>query len=110
MIFFQKVDGFLALLSVSGGCWAPPSQKIPFSVTCVDEESCLLYYASIKLSGISIRKKNKGLPYGGIDSTSQCFMIPVKGRIRLVKLCIPWLFHIWFWQFVKRSSFGAFRF
>ncbi|KAF3771965.1 hypothetical protein EJ110_NYTH58808 [Nymphaea thermarum] len=45
----QKIDGFLAVLSVTGGSFSPPSQKLPFSVTSVDGDSCLLYYASIDL-------------------------------------------------------------
>lgn len=86
----QRLEGFLALLSVTGGCWSPPLQKLPFSVTCVDVESLLLYYASIDLTGnaTSMRYKgNKSRRNGFLEETSankSRFRIPVRGRVQLV--------------------------
>lgn len=86
----QKLDGFLALLSITGGSWSPPMQKLPFSVTCVDGESSLLYYASIDLAGNVMKKKiagdrrrkNASLDDGSV--TKSRFRIPVSGRVQLV--------------------------
>lgn len=88
----QKLDGFLALLSITGGSWSPPMQKLPFSVTCVDGESSLLYYASIDLAGNVMKKKiagdrrrkNASLDDGSV--TKSRFRIPVSGRVQLVSL------------------------
>ncbi|XP_021895698.1 uncharacterized protein LOC110813020 [Carica papaya] len=85
----SQIDGFLAVLSITGGNFSPQSQKIPFSVTSVDGDCFLLYYASIDLAGSS-SKKYRGLKFkrGISDEDSQNaksrLRIPVKGRIQLV--------------------------
>ncbi|KAH9328776.1 hypothetical protein KI387_000884, partial [Taxus chinensis] len=86
----QKIDGFLAVLNVSGGCFSPPLRKLPFSVTCVDGNSSLLYYASIDLAGNLPQNKTKGSKgkkngsYEGSRAARSRCRIPVKGRIQLV--------------------------
>lgn len=86
----QKIDGFLAVLSITGGNFSPKSRKLPFSVTSIDVESCLLYYASIDLAGQSSSDKCRGnnLKRGIGDDDSRieksCLRIPMKGRIQLV--------------------------
>ncbi|XP_045796045.1 uncharacterized protein LOC123890480 [Trifolium pratense] len=86
----KKLDGFLAVLSISGGNFSPKSQKLPFSVTSVDGDSYLLYYASIDLAGNSSSNKFRGqlLKRGSRNDDSQSvksrFRIPMKGRIQLV--------------------------
>ncbi|KAK2415215.1 hypothetical protein QL285_037715 [Trifolium repens] len=86
----KKLDGFLAVLSISGGNFSPKSQKLPFSVTSVDGDSYLLYYASIDLAGNSSSNKFRGqlLKRGVRNDDSQSvksrFRIPMKGRIQLV--------------------------
>lgn len=86
----QKLDGFLALLSVTGGCWSPPLQKLPFSVTCVDGDSSLLYYASIDLIGNASstrykgNKNRKNNPLEESPGNKSRFRIPVSGRVQLV--------------------------
>ncbi|XP_031489991.1 uncharacterized protein LOC116257413 isoform X1 [Nymphaea colorata] len=84
----QKIDGFLAVLSVTGGSFSPPSQKLPFSVTSVDGDSCLLYYASIDLAsngnkckGPQMRRSLSTMDYLSSKSRTR---IPMKGRIQLV--------------------------
>ncbi|GJN38503.1 hypothetical protein PR202_gb27551 [Eleusine coracana subsp. coracana] len=47
----QSIDGFLAILNVAGGNFSPPTQKLPFTVSSIDEDSSLLYYSSINLVG-----------------------------------------------------------
>ena len=47
----QKIDGFLAVLSIVGGSFSLQSQKLPFSVSSVDGDCSLLYFASIDLAG-----------------------------------------------------------
>ncbi|KAL3686245.1 hypothetical protein R1sor_004267 [Riccia sorocarpa] len=82
----QRVDGFLALLTVSGGSWSPPVRRLPFSVTCVDGDSSLLYYAaSIDLAGVvSGSKLGKHCPSGSGRRSKSRFRIPVRGRVQLV--------------------------
>jgi hypothetical protein len=83
----QKLDGFLSLLSITGGSWSPPLLKLPFSVTCFDG---LLYYASINLTGNSANKRGKANESTKDDlsnDASVCknrFRIPVCGRVQLV--------------------------
>ncbi|XP_078440901.1 uncharacterized protein LOC144710927 isoform X2 [Wolffia australiana] len=72
----QKIDGFLAVLKVNGGNFCPPAQKLPFSVTSVDGDSCLLYRASIDLEEKSAAEKLK-------DPQSPRMRIPAKGCIQL---------------------------
>ncbi|KAL6509144.1 hypothetical protein OROGR_022454 [Orobanche gracilis] len=88
--FCQKIDGFLAVLSITGGNFSPKSQKLPFSVTSVDGDSYLLYYASINLAGNSrsskcrVEKQRKIHDSGDTVSHKNRLRIPVKGRIQLV--------------------------
>ncbi|KAL3813925.1 hypothetical protein ACJIZ3_015193 [Penstemon smallii] len=86
----QKIDGFLAVLSITGGNFSPKSQKLPFAVTSVDGDSYLLYYACIDLAGNSRSNKcwsgNPRKIIGNDDQQSgkNRFRIPIKGRIQLV--------------------------
>ncbi|KAL9246058.1 hypothetical protein vseg_019640 [Gypsophila vaccaria] len=86
----QKFDGFLAVLSVTGGNFSPKSQKLPFSVTNVDGDSYLLYYASIDLGGKSTSTRNvgkmlkKNLGIGDSQYVKSRLRVPMKGRIQLV--------------------------
>ncbi|XP_057544456.1 uncharacterized protein LOC130823737 [Amaranthus tricolor] len=86
----QKIDGFLAVLCVSGGSFSPQSQKLPFSVTSVDGDSYLLYYASIALpgksasSGSNVQKFRRSLSNDEAKATRNRLRIPMKGRIQLV--------------------------
>lgn len=86
----QTIDGFLAVLNVTGGSFFPTTQKLPFSVTSIDEDSSLLYYSSIDLAG-RLPSNNTKSPklqrsYSNNDSRSakSRLRIPVKGRIQLV--------------------------
>lgn len=87
---FQRIDGFLAVLNVTGGNFSPPSQKLPFSVTSVDGDNYLLYYASIDLAGSLPSIKCKGLKLRRSLSNNDSraarsrLRIPMKGRIQLV--------------------------
>jgi hypothetical protein len=74
----QKLDGFLALLSITGGSWSPPIKKLPFSVMCVDGDSSLPYFASIDLAGNSSGSKISRSP------SKARFKVPGKGRVQLV--------------------------
>ncbi|XP_024391534.1 uncharacterized protein [Physcomitrium patens] len=74
----QKLDGFLALLSVTGGSWPAPVKKLPFSVMCVNGDSSLPYFASIDLVGSSSEAKSNKSP------SKARFKVPVKGRVQLV--------------------------
>ncbi|ONM03390.1 hypothetical protein ZEAMMB73_Zm00001d031660 [Zea mays] len=85
----QTIDGFLAVLNVTGGSFFPTTQKLPFSVTSIDEDSSLLYYSSIDLAG-RLPSNNTKSPklqrsYSNNDSRSakSRLRIPVKGRIQL---------------------------
>lgn len=81
------------MLSITGGSFSPKSQKLPFSVTSVDGDCYLLYYASIDLAGNSSSSKFGGqfLKPGVRNDDSQLvksrLRIPVKGRIQLVLIC-----------------------
>ncbi|KAG2585317.1 hypothetical protein PVAP13_6KG383060 [Panicum virgatum] len=86
----QTIDGFLAVLNITGGSFFPTTQKLPFSVTSIDEDSSLLYYSSIDLAG-RLPANNSKSPklqrsYSNNDSRSakSRLRIPVKGRIQLV--------------------------
>ncbi|KAG2580298.1 hypothetical protein PVAP13_6NG332300 [Panicum virgatum] len=86
----QTIDGFLAVLNITGGSFFPTTQKLPFSVTSIDEDSSLLYYSSIDLAG-RLPANNSKSPklqrsYSNNDSRSakSHLRIPVKGRIQLV--------------------------
>ncbi|KAE9588864.1 hypothetical protein Lal_00012708 [Lupinus albus] len=85
----KKIDGFLAVLSITGGNFSPKSQKLPFSVTSVDGDCSLLYYSSIDLAGNSSNKfRGQFLKQGLTNDDSQTvksrLRVPIKGRIQLV--------------------------
>eukprot|EP00249_Psilotum_nudum_P020675 c27802_g1_i4 orf=203-2599(-) len=86
----QKLDGFLALLSVTGGKWSPPLRKLPFSVTCVDGDSSLLYYAVLDIGGSFNRgkckesKSKKNRSVQEMQAAKSQFRIPVRGCVQLV--------------------------
>jgi len=86
----QTIDGFLAVLNITGGSFFPTTQKLPFSVASIDEDSSLLYYSSIDLAGRLPPNNSKSLKlqrsYSNNDSRSakSRLRIPVKGRIQLV--------------------------
>ncbi|KAF0900020.1 hypothetical protein E2562_026260, partial [Oryza meyeriana var. granulata] len=86
----QIIDGFLAVLNVTGGSFSPPTQKLPFAVTSIDEDSSLLYYSSIDLAGRSPATNSKSpkleRSFSNNDSRSakSRLRIPAKGRIQLV--------------------------
>ncbi|KAM7278146.1 hypothetical protein ACFE04_005280 [Oxalis oulophora] len=83
----KRIDGFLAILTITGGHFSPQSQKLPFSVVSVDGERHLLYYASINLPGNSscTTPKQKGvLNNNDSQNIKSRLCIPVKGRIQLV--------------------------
>ncbi|CAN8266342.1 unnamed protein product [Cochlearia groenlandica] len=86
----QKIDGFLAVLSIAGGNISPKSQKLPFSVTSVGDDCLLLYYASIDLVGGSKSNKfwSQKMKTSQLNSDAQSSKsqqrIPMKGRIQLV--------------------------
>ncbi|WOL03741.1 hypothetical protein Cni_G12461 [Canna indica] len=87
----QNFDGFLAVLNVTGGNFSPPSRKLPFVVTSIDDDNSLLYYASIDLGGDSPSNKGRGPKLKrSLSSNEDSQMaksrlrIPMKGRIQLV--------------------------
>uniref|UniRef100_A0A7N0RAJ1 Atos-like conserved domain-containing protein n=1 Tax=Kalanchoe fedtschenkoi TaxID=63787 RepID=A0A7N0RAJ1_KALFE len=86
----QHIDGFLAVLNVTGGTFSPKSQKLPFTVTSVDGDSYLLYYSSINLSGSSSitesigSKLKRSLSSGDPQAIKSRLRVPMKGRIQLV--------------------------
>ncbi|XP_014490484.1 uncharacterized protein LOC106753204 isoform X1 [Vigna radiata var. radiata] len=86
----QKIEGFLAMLNVTGGNFSPQSQKIPFAVTSVDGDKYLLYYSSINLLGkllsskARVAKFQRTLSMGESRSEKPRLRIPMKGRIQLV--------------------------
>ncbi|KAL3653882.1 hypothetical protein CASFOL_003563 [Castilleja foliolosa] len=89
--FCQKIDGFLAVLCISGGNFSPKSHKLPFAVTSVDGDCYLLYHASIDLDGnLQSNKYEVGnqrmiLDSGDtLSSKKKRLRIPMKGRIQLV--------------------------
>ncbi|XP_043726045.1 uncharacterized protein LOC122672649 [Telopea speciosissima] len=86
----QRIDGFLAVLNVTGGSFSPSSQKLPFAVTSVDGDNYLLYYASIDLAGNLPTNKCRGPKLKRSFSNDESraaksrLRIPMKGRIQLV--------------------------
>ncbi|KAK1310920.1 hypothetical protein QJS10_CPA08g00444 [Acorus calamus] len=85
----QRIDGFLAVLNVTGGNFTPPVQKLPFSVTSIDGDNYLLYYASINLarnlpSNKGRGKLNRSLSNYESRATKSRLRVPMKGRIQLV--------------------------
>ncbi|GFP82436.1 protein fam214a [Phtheirospermum japonicum] len=89
-IVSQKIDGFLAVLNITGGKFAPHPQKLPFAVTSVDGDNYLLYYSSIDLSRNLCLNKCEGpklkrsLSVNGSSDEKARLRIPVKGRLQLV--------------------------
>ncbi|XP_057972594.1 uncharacterized protein LOC131160734 isoform X2 [Malania oleifera] len=88
--FSKKIDGFLAVLSITGGSFSPQSQKLPFSVTSMDGDSYLLYYSSIDIAGHFASNRFKGpkmkrsLSIDDSRAEKSRLRIPMKGRIQLV--------------------------
>ncbi|KAK3017997.1 hypothetical protein RJ639_004373 [Escallonia herrerae] len=82
----QKIDGFLAVLNVTGGSFSPHPQKLPFAVTSVDGDNCLLYYSSIHLAEHMSFNGCKGPKMKRSESQAEKsrMRIPMKGRIQLV--------------------------
>ncbi|XP_040383325.1 uncharacterized protein LOC102703243 [Oryza brachyantha] len=86
----QNIDGFLAVLNVTGGKFSPPTQKLPFAAASIDEDSSLLYYSSIDLAGrLSVSsskspKLKRSLSNHDSRSVKSRLRIPVKGRVQLV--------------------------
>lgn len=88
-IVSQKIDGFLAVLNITGGNFSPHPQKLPFSVTSLKGDNYLLYYSSIDLAGHSSNKckgpkMKRSLSIGDSQSENSRLRIPMKGRIQLV--------------------------
>ncbi|XP_074325838.1 uncharacterized protein LOC141663888 [Apium graveolens] len=86
----QKIDGFLAVLNITGGSFSPHPQKLPFAVTSVDGDNCLLYYSSVDLAGNLPSDKVKGpkmkrsLSTNNSQAVTSRLRVPMKGRIQLV--------------------------
>ncbi|KAL8230489.1 hypothetical protein R6Q57_000267 [Mikania cordata] len=86
----QKIDGFLAVLNITGGSFLPHPQKLPFAVTSVDGDNFLLYYSSIDLAGQLSPNKHKSqkmkqnLNVDDHQVESSRLRVPMKGRIQLV--------------------------
>ncbi|KAJ8421983.1 hypothetical protein Cgig2_003616 [Carnegiea gigantea] len=86
----KKIDGFLAVLSLTGGSFSPKARKLPFTVTSLDGDYYLLYYSSIDLAGYLPTGKSGSLKMKrtlSADKSSaehSLWRIPMKGRIQLV--------------------------
>ncbi|KAK9066365.1 hypothetical protein SSX86_013687 [Deinandra increscens subsp. villosa] len=86
----QKIDGFLAVLNITGGSFSPHPQKLPFAVTSVDGDNFLLYYSSIDLAGQLQPNKHKSPKMKNSLSSDDPqversrLRVPMKGRIQLV--------------------------
>ncbi|KAK9271950.1 hypothetical protein L1049_002317 [Liquidambar formosana] len=86
----QRIDGFLAVLSITGGNFSPRAQKLPFAVSSVDGDSYLLYYASIDIAGNltsnkgTSQKTKRGLSHNDSQTAKSRLRIPMKGRVQLV--------------------------
>ncbi|XP_031404752.1 uncharacterized protein LOC116213813 [Punica granatum] len=86
----QRIDGFLAVLSITGGNFSPQSRKLPFSVNSVDGDCFLLYFSSIDLTGCSssikcsAQKPKRGHGFDETQAMKSRLRIPMKGRIQLV--------------------------
>ncbi|KAL8478479.1 hypothetical protein ACS0TY_030392 [Phlomoides rotata] len=86
----QKIDGFLAVLNITGGNFSPHPQKLPFAVTSIDGDKYLLYYSSIDLSRHLSSNKCEGpkltrsLSANGSSDDKARLRIPMKGRLQLV--------------------------
>lgn len=86
----QKIDGFLAVLNITGGSFSPHPQKLPFAVTSVDGDNFLLYYSSIDLAGQlpsnkqKSQKMKRSLSIDDPQVERSRLRVPMKGRIQLV--------------------------
>ncbi|KAL2935583.1 hypothetical protein RDABS01_018701 [Bienertia sinuspersici] len=86
----KTIDGFLAVLSITGGSFSPKAKKLPFTVTSVDGDNYLLYYSSIDLAGHlpsgkpGNAKMKRSLSLNDSPSEHSRLRIPMKGRIQLV--------------------------
>ncbi|XVF49542.1 hypothetical protein PTKIN_Ptkin04bG0021200 [Pterospermum kingtungense] len=86
----QRIGGFLAVLSITGGKFSPQSQKLPFSVTSVDGHNYLLYYSSIDLARNVSKNRSRGpklkrsLSIDDSQAEKSRLCVPMKGRIQLV--------------------------
>ncbi|MCL7044462.1 hypothetical protein MKW94_017852 [Papaver nudicaule] len=86
----QTIDGFLAVLNITGGSFSPSSQRLPFTVTSVHGDSYLLYYSSIDLAGnlpsnkCKPSKLKRSFSNNDSKEAKTRLRIPVKGRIQLV--------------------------
>ncbi|KAG0502719.1 hypothetical protein HPP92_002791 [Vanilla planifolia] len=86
----KKIDGFMAVLNISSGSFSPQTQKLPFSVTSIEGDSSLLYYASIDFTdGLPLNKwkgpkLKRSLSANDSQTIKSWLRIPVKGRINLV--------------------------
>lgn len=86
----QKIDGFLAVLNITGGSFSLNPQKLPFAVNTVDSDNCLLYYSSIDLGGhLSLEickgpKMRRRLSFDDPKAEKARLRIPMKGCIQLV--------------------------
>ncbi|XP_050224043.1 uncharacterized protein LOC126673805 [Mercurialis annua] len=86
----QRIDGFLAVVNITGGDFSPQTKKLPFGVTSVDGDNYLLYYSSIELAGHSLSNKCNGtkmrrsLSIDDSPAEASRLRIPMKGRIQLV--------------------------
>lgn len=90
MSYLQRIDGFLAVLNVTGGNFSPKAQKLPFVVTSIDGDNYLLYYSIIGLAGHSPLKNSisprmkRSLSVDNSQSEITRLRIPMKGCIQLV--------------------------
>lgn len=86
----KTINGFLAVLSITGGSFSPKAKKLPFAVTSVDGDNYLLYYSSINLTGNlpsgkpGNSKMKRSLSLNDSPSEQSRLRIPMKGRIQLV--------------------------
>lgn len=86
----QKIDGFLAVLNVTGGSFSPNPQKLSFGVTSVDGDNFPLYYSSIDLVGGQSQANKCSSPKikrslsNGTQAEINRLRVPMKGCIQLV--------------------------
>jgi len=95
----QRIDGFLAVLTITGGSFSPKAKKLPFAVNSVDGDKCLLYYSSIDLAGHlssgkpGSPKMKRSLSVNDSPSEHSHLRVPMKGRIQLVST-FSWTFKL----------------
>ncbi|XP_011042939.1 PREDICTED: uncharacterized protein LOC105138533 isoform X2 [Populus euphratica] len=88
----QRIDGFLAVLNITGGSFSQKTQKLPFTVTSIDGNNYLLYYASIDLAGnvqankYSDQHMRRSLSIDDSRPERSRLRIPMKGQIQLTCL------------------------